>query len=53
MNSLTAWEAYARKDQESCDNSYRLSKAGQDARGLPPASACVRVIPKFPRTART
>jgi hypothetical protein len=41
MNSLTAWEAYARKDQESCDNSYRLSKAGQDARGPPASRLCL------------
>ncbi len=27
-NSSTAWTAYAHKKQESCDNSYRLSKAG-------------------------
>ena len=51
-NSSTAWKAYARKEQESCDNSYRLSKAGQDVRGPPPANACVRVIPKFPRTVK-
>ena len=51
-HSSTAWKTYARKEQKICDNSYRLSKAGQDVRGPPPANACVRVIPKFPRTVK-
>jgi hypothetical protein len=40
------------KEQESCDNSYRLSKAGQDARDPPPDSPCVLLIPKFPSTVK-
>jgi hypothetical protein len=43
-NSSTAWKAYARKEQESCDNSYRLSNAGQDARGSPASIVSVSFL---------
>jgi hypothetical protein len=50
------------KEKEQVDNledlrgnSYRLSKTGQDHDSVrrPPASACVRLIPKFSRTDKT
>ena len=48
---LASWKAYARKGQDSCNYSYRLSKTEQLRSGLSPASRLLFVF-SIPRTTK-